>query len=131
MLDLKDNEGILFFMKIGINPFLKNDQKAARLLWVGTQQRFIFLDYYRFPIRPANVHGWTAKDEIPFSEITDITAKKKTFTLSPEPIISIRTASDDKYEVVFYTEQSCRNKFHDLQTIIKDVNPKPEFKNEI
>ncbi len=131
MLALHNNEEILFFMKIGTNPFLKNDIKDARLLWVASRERMIFMDYYRLPILPQNIKNWREKDIIPYSEIISIIAHKNKFSLTPEPLISIHTESENTYQVVFYTENSCKTKYNDLKAIITDINPKTEFNCEI
>lgn len=131
LLALKNDEEILFFMKISTNPFWINEQKNARILWVGTQERIIFMDYYRFPMLPKNVNACREKDVIPISQIEVIIAHKKKYSLVPEPLITIQTASDVKYDVVFYSEKSCRTKFNELKTIISKLNTKTEFKDEI
>jgi hypothetical protein len=131
MLELNDNEKILFYTKISNQPFFFNYERDARLLWLVTQEKLIFMDYYRVPVLPANVHSWRKKDIILLKDILGITAGKKKFTLAPQSLITIQTTNNDIYEVVFYTEKKCINSFNELNIIVKELNPKTEFRNEL
>lgn len=126
LLGLQQNEKLLFHKKIASNVFSINGVNQARTNLVITNERIIFLDYFRFPIRSSD--GWRERDSIPLSSISNIECKMKKIYLTKEALLGINTASN-LYEIVF-RKRNIRE-ILEILNIIRTAYPEVDIRNQL